>query len=210
MVGRPLGPMGFGLLFFGLVLHALTLDVVYGEKCNLPFDLDDQASLASAGGTVKEPVVADISVPDQKLALAGRLWLQLNGSCPSTADELAALLPGAKLVSIPGSSQVLLYPQHIRAQVRGFVDEDVPASPFRRGVLDIGDVFLPPGQCRFLTCSGLCPGGGCGRCRRCRRQCPAEHHVCSLADKNQREFRIYISGTAACCKYRQRHCAGFE
>ncbi len=169
MAGRAWGPMGYGWLFFCLVLHGLTREVVYGDKCNLPFDLDDQASSASAGGTVKEPVVADISVPDQKLALAGRLWLQLNGSCPSTADELAALLPGAKLVSIPGSSQVLLYPQHIRAQVRGFVDEDGPASSFYRGVCAICETLL------FLVTSLTLPffwgelGRGCGRCgRRCR------------------------------------------
>eukprot|EP00884_Botryococcus_braunii_P012056 jgi/Botrbrau1/20851/Bobra.0156s0075.2 len=140
MVGRALGPMGFGWLFLGLVLHALTLNVAYGDKCNLPFDLDDQASSASAGGTVKEPVVADISLPDQKLSLAGRLWLQLNGSCPSTADELAALLPGAKLVSIPGSLQVLLYPQHLRAQVGAAAVADVVVENVQ---LNITSAALP-------------------------------------------------------------------
>lgn len=128
MVDRAKGPMGCGWVVLVLALYSLPLHAVVAQKCNLPFDLDDQASAAVAGGTVKEPVLADITVPDQKLGLAGRLWLQLNGSCPTTADELAALLPGAKLISVPGSSLVQLYPKRIRAQVRGLVDEDISRS----------------------------------------------------------------------------------
>jgi hypothetical protein len=109
------GLAGWLRLVCGLLV---VLPAVLGESCILPFDIDDQSSPSVAGGLVREPIVADIRVTDQKLGLAGRLWLQLNGSCPATADELAVALPGAKLVAVPGALPVQVYPRTFRAQVR--------------------------------------------------------------------------------------------
>ena len=84
------------------------------DTCVLPLDVD--AAPARAGGVVSSttgptgPVVVA-----GKLALSGRLALELRGACPTDAAALRAALPGARLVA---GSELRLDPTTVKAKVR--------------------------------------------------------------------------------------------
>ena len=91
--------------------------------CILPFDVDEVP--ATAGGLVtaadgsKQELTLGASALG-KLTLSGRLALALPGSaaCPGDGKALLEALPGAKLVSVEGSTGLRISPNPVKAKVR--------------------------------------------------------------------------------------------
>ena len=91
--------------------------------CILPFDVDEVP--ATAGGLVtaadgsKQELTLSASALG-KLTLSGRLALALPGSaaCPGDGKALLEALPGAKLVSVEGSTGLRISPNPVKAKVR--------------------------------------------------------------------------------------------